>query len=519
MVQRIDASGAVQWMNNGIKIAPSDDPQGPRNIMGDGNGGAIIGFISIHTLSPNQLRDELLVQKLNTFGQSQWNPQGVFIMSVDRAPGVVGIGNVEMASDGEGGTIFAWGDKRFGTYALFAQRVDASGVVRWVQGGVQITTTPFNYFDFQITSDGHGGAIIAWTDTRNGSSNYDIYAQRIDANGTLRWPATGRVISNASASEGAPVIAGNNSGGAIIAWLNYGSVINIFAQKVDSSGQPQWPQNGVQLTSINGIKQYLGITTDGSEGAILSWQDRRRLSGVEAVFAQRVTSSGVAAWIANGVALSNSDTNTCYRPVITSDGNHGAIVAFTRVSVSVQYHIFSQRVDSAGVVKWAVNGAPVSLVDAPKDNATVASDRNGEAIIAWEDRRPQPQGGTGYHIYAQNITSGGALGGGGTTSVNPTPPANVPGSIELRQNYPNPFNPTTTISYELPKQSHVKLTIYNILGQEITTLVNGIESPGSKLVRFNAQTLASGVYFYRLAVTESGSSVPFITVKKMMVIR
>jgi hypothetical protein len=70
--------------------------------------------------------------------------------------------------------------------------------------------------------------------------------------------------------------------------------------------------------------------------------------------------------------------------------------------------------------------------------------------------------------------------------------------FKLCQNYPNPFNPSTTISYQLPKDSKVSLKIYNMLGQEIMTLVNGNMEAGTHSVTFNASKLASGVYLYKL---------------------
>ncbi|MEK9136060.1 MAG: T9SS type A sorting domain-containing protein, partial [Bacteroidota bacterium] len=75
---------------------------------------------------------------------------------------------------------------------------------------------------------------------------------------------------------------------------------------------------------------------------------------------------------------------------------------------------------------------------------------------------------------------------------------NLPTVFRLQQNYPNPFNPTTTISYDVPVESYVKLTIYNELGQEITTVHEGVRSQGRYTTKFEANGLASGVYFYRL---------------------
>jgi len=91
--------------------------------------------------------------------------------------------------------------------------------------------------------------------------------------------------------------------------------------------------------------------------------------------------------------------------------------------------------------------------------------------------------------------------------------SDIPSTFKLYQNYPNPFNPTTTISYDLPERSKVKLTVYNILGQEVATLVDGEQEPGRYDVKFDASGLPSGIYFYRL---QAGN---FIEQKKMILIK
>jgi hypothetical protein len=68
----------------------------------------------------------------------------------------------------------------------------------------------------------------------------------------------------------------------------------------------------------------------------------------------------------------------------------------------------------------------------------------------------------------------------------------------LLQNYPNPFNPRTTIIYSIPQKSFVSITVYDILGKEISELVNEEKLPGSYEVQFDGSRLSSGVYFYRL---------------------
>ena len=90
---------------------------------------------------------------------------------------------------------------------------------------------------------------------------------------------------------------------------------------------------------------------------------------------------------------------------------------------------------------------------------------------------------------------------------------NIPQEFLLAQNYPNPFNPTTTIKYQIPELSFVTPKIYNVLGREIATLVNQEKPVGEYEVEFNATSLPSGIYFYRLKAGE------FVETKKMLLIK
>jgi photosystem II stability/assembly factor-like uncharacterized protein len=98
-----------------------------------------------------------------------------------------------------------------------------------------------------------------------------------------------------------------------------------------------------------------------------------------------------------------------------------------------------------------------------------------------------------------------------TTGI--TSPSSIQYTFAVNQNYPNPFNPTTDISYQLQTKAHVTLTVYDLIGNLVTTLVNEDEQPGSHHVIFDGSRLASGVYFYKLVAGNA------VTTKKMVLLK
>ena len=125
---------------------------------------------------------------------------------------------------------------------------------------------------------------------------------------------------------------------------------------------------------------------------------------------------------------------------------------------------------------------------------------------------PTPEGGFGS-------TNGGAFGMDNVqkyirllpSAVDESPSS--PYKYSLDQNYPNPFNPATKINYSLEKPGNVRISVFNILGQNVSTLVNGFQNAGKYTVDFNAKNLNSGIYFFKI---ESNN---FVATRKMMLIK
>ena len=88
-----------------------------------------------------------------------------------------------------------------------------------------------------------------------------------------------------------------------------------------------------------------------------------------------------------------------------------------------------------------------------------------------------------------------------------------PLNYSLEQNYPNPFNPNTMIKYSIPEDGSVKLKVYNLLGEEVITLINSFQKAGRYEIVFDASKLASGVYYYRIETQK------YTSVKKMILMK
>jgi hypothetical protein len=97
----------------------------------------------------------------------------------------------------------------------------------------------------------------------------------------------------------------------------------------------------------------------------------------------------------------------------------------------------------------------------------------------------------------------------GITNINAT----IPDKFSLYQNYPNPFNPETQFKFDVPKTSNIKIAVYDLLGREVSVLINGKMEPGVYNASWNATPFSSGVYFYRL------TSDDFVSVKKMILVK
>jgi len=248
-----------------------------------------------------------------------------------------------------------------------------------------------------IVPDLIGGATIAWEDHTSAL----VHVQRIDVNGNKVWQSTGVSPSDVNTYQGSPQAVSDGSGGVILAWVDgrAGSCdetnqfeCDIYAQRIDSSGNLLWDSSGVAVVTAphNQGSSGIAMISDGIGGAIVAWEDAR--AACCTIDAQRIAGTGQVLWQVDGIQVSPSPTiviGTIGVPQMISDGSGGAIVAWwntQNADPDQEFTVSTQRLDQNGNLLWGATGVTVSgLISGPRNgNApgyALTSDRTGGAIF------------------------------------------------------------------------------------------------------------------------------------------
>lgn len=341
-----------------------------------------------------------------------WTPDGVAACAaaaVQESP--------SLASLGADGVVLVWADRRSGEYDIYAQRLDASGTAQWAANGVKVCDAEYDQQFPLAIADGSGGVIVAWQDGRLGDDGMEIYAQRLGADGSAAWTVNGVPVCTHAPDLGDPptafshVICSDGAGGAIIAWRDTRSDpvqanTEIYAQRLDASGAPLWAANGLQVLGFTTAKWATRnpiIAADCASGAVVVWQDgRNSVSTANDLYAQRITAGGSAAWTPNGVALCNAAGEQGYPDITAAEG--GVVVAWEDKRCGA-YDIYAQRLGLAGDALWGANGRAVCTNSGEQRTPRVVSNGAGGFFLAWSDSRlSAPQ----TDIFAQTLTGEGA---------------------------------------------------------------------------------------------------------------
>lgn len=477
-------------LNDSLALANAAGGQSAPMIVPDGTGGAVVAW---QDLRSSVTEIDIFAQHLLSSGvvDGAWPANGTALVAIEGQQTAL-----TMASDGAGGAIVAWMDTRPGASVadIYAQHILASGLVdaHWPVNGIAVGTAPGRQEFPAIVKDGAGGAIISWDDARSGTSGIDVYAQHVLNSGVAdpAWPVNGRVLCAASGDQGHPTIAEDGAHGAIVAWTDSRIVgtAHIFAQHVFASGDvdPVWPANGRAVSDAANLESRPLAVPDGAGGTVVTWQGFTIQLNM---YVQHVTAAGVVdpAWPAGGRALSNTDRQQTHGAIVP-DGAGGAIVAWQDNADIVAQHVLST---GAFDPRYPDTGRAVCNLPSQQGEPALAATGAGGAIVTWTDARS----GVGSDIFALQVLAAGTVEVTGS----------APPEITFARPTPNPARGSLRLRYALPRDAVVRLTIYDITGRRVRDLVSGAEHAGKHAIDWDlsdvrGEAVGAGIYFARLEV-------------------
>lgn len=413
--QHLDATGAAQWPENGIPVHldPGVDAGGVK-IVSDGAGGAIFVWSG----------SAFYAQRLDGTGTPLWGADPVVVASGAAVTGgYMGQYYHHAVSDGAGGMIVVWEDARNGSldHDVYAQRLDATGIRRWGDGGFALAATAAYEYLPAIEPDGTGGAFVAWKSSLE--PVYQVYAQRLNASGVAQWAGGGVALTSGDNIPGESVrIAADGAGGAVVGWSemlldpdNIPLGNRLVVQNLDGSGAPEWTAGGLEVvlgeSGAPGFSGTFNVLGDGSGGALVAWVGWYGPlpwdgpGGVDGTLIQRLAAAdGAPLWESGGVFLGASYYGSFATIPLVGDGSGGAITYTTDQDTGVY---LAQRVSTAGTLPWGASGTAVTSRGVDSSSAmSIVSDGDGGAIFAFvliqNDQKD---------VFAQNVAGSGVVSG------------------------------------------------------------------------------------------------------------
>ena len=344
-----------------------------------------------------------------------------------------------------------------------------------------------------------GGYIIVGYTKSFGAGISDVYLIKTDANGVVDWT---RTYGGQLWEQGNSVQQTSDSGFVLVGYKTIstspsGADSDVYLIKTDANGDTLWTRlYGVQEGQYREEGWSVQQTSDG--GYIVTgetWYPGSPAWEID-VYLIKTDANGDTLWTKTYDRDERTDVGRSIQ--LTLDGGY-IIAGYTHI-FATNYDVYLIKTDAIGDTTWTMNLGRDDPFYPYDEGWSVQQTSDGGYIISglsWGNKRD---------VYLIRLAPK-------PTQIETEVDGQLPQSFALYQNYPNPFNPTTTIKYQLPELSYVTIKIYDILGREVATVINEEKPGGSYEVAFDATTLSSGIYFYRL---QTGS---FVETKKMVLLR
>ncbi len=516
--QLVDGNGTALLEPNGRQLSSGENLSIylPPAIAADGNGGAYLGWVGDSVGATNIMR----VHHIDGYGTELWSEPVAM-----RSPNGF-YGQSYLIPDGNGGTFVAFARFNSSFVArICVAHINASGSLSWGEGFYEFPGQAGS--DMPLTSafsDGHGGCYLSgmtgpWQDTQ-------AIILHINSDGTFGdgWTDSGREYGGLMTRDrnSKAILVGNN------VLLTYeqpqseaAATYDVRAALITLDGTNLWGAQGRRLSPAGSAVIRHKLSSDGQGGFLLAYEDFRSGSSTHAYLA-RFDGNGTAAW-SNTERLVCSYDGDQSSLTMTHDGNGGAWLMwedYRNTDIYTEIDLYGTHIDgngdyaSIGGFTWPAEGYPVCDVPTYQQEPELIPWAGGSALASWKDLRSSNPGrccGAGAvgdifnNIYIQVLTEV-ALGAEDIAEV-------VPSTFTLSA-YPNPFNPSTTLSFSLPQNASVKLTIFNLLGQATDVVYDAPLLAGDYAFNWDASNLPSGLYFAKLETSTGLSTIQKLTLLK-----
>ncbi|MBU8921480.1 MAG: T9SS type A sorting domain-containing protein [Bacteroidales bacterium] len=523
--QRIDSDGAPLWTVDGVVICDAADFQISPVMCSASVGGFLVAWEDGR--SGTSL--DVYAQRVDSGGTSLLTADGVAICGAtgDQT-------EVDIVSDDNSGAFIVWQDQR-GDTRIYGQRMYSNGAIAFTADGIGIFDSTYDQYGPKAAIDGVGGVYVVMYD-----SMYRAYIQRFGVDGVMRFGASGAILGYNSPYYALPLIMEDGIGGAIIAWQSWrtdGTTrYDLYVQRVNRTGTLLWGLDGIPVCTYGASVYNLSLTSDGQRGLVISWRDTRDIATtVNDLYVQRVDSLGSMRWALNGEPICIQEDNQTI-PVMTTDGSGGAIIAW-QDSRNGDLDTYAMRILSDGdyiatalagfIAVPAVEGVGIEWTMSRMDPGVSFRILRALSVTEYQDAGSlffeeiaiitadmdemeysfldtDAESGRNY-VYRVEVVMGGTGPDEETHILFETEPVGLPSAaLTLGQNVPNPFNPVTRISFYLPSRAQARLDIFDVSGRHIMRLIDETRGPGEGEVVWNGmntggEMVSSGIYFYRLS--------------------
>ncbi len=323
--------------------------------------------------------------------------------------GINSIAYYNAVSDGKGGAIILY-QKNTNLDTIFAQRISSDGKLMWGTtlnpkiAATKNNTSNSSAFLIDVISDTKGGIFFSYMEEgidQNSNLLFESYIQHIDSNGTNLIANNGVKIIPKNYSVKYAMIVSDGGSGVIATWeeqlydyeKSRNSNSEIFAQKYNSLGVPQWVNGGVQVCSGNGLRMAPVISSDGNNGAVIVFEDSRNCIPADSlyntdIYAQRIDNNGNLKWTANGLPVSLKAGNQSPWEVFMQPNKNNFSISYSTYVTSPRYYdtdINVQQLNINGMRTWSANGIRLDtlLDDGNFEKLKIKSDGKGGVVAFW----------------------------------------------------------------------------------------------------------------------------------------